>query len=70
MGDKEPVKFIIDMLRRLSTMPKQIEELKKSAARKGVIIVLSWALSYAPELNLEEIDRGFPEYKDDGSEFT
>ena len=29
MGDKEPVKFIKDVLRRLSTIPKQIEELKR-----------------------------------------
>ena len=32
MGDKDPAKFIRDVLRRLSTIPKQIEELKRSAA--------------------------------------
>ncbi|KAI5000836.1 hypothetical protein ZWY2020_010795 [Hordeum vulgare] len=59
-----------DMVKRLSTMPKHIEEMKKSAARKGLITALRWSLSYAPELKPEEIARGFPEYKDDGLEFT
>ncbi|KAE8769851.1 40S ribosomal protein S20 [Hordeum vulgare] len=65
MGDNDPVKFISDMLTRLSTMPKQIEELKISAARRWAITALSRSLAYAPELNLEELGGGFPEYKDD-----
>ena len=36
MGSKEPVKSIKNMLRYLSTLPPQIEELKRSAAQKGV----------------------------------
>ncbi|KAE8804878.1 hypothetical protein D1007_19118 [Hordeum vulgare] len=66
MGNKDPVKFIIDVLRRLSTIPKQIEELKKSTACKGAITALSRALAYAAELNPWEIAGGFPQLKDHG----
>ncbi|KAE8769441.1 hypothetical protein D1007_58962 [Hordeum vulgare] len=69
-GDRESVKFISDMLKRLLTIPKHIEEMKKSTARKGLITALRRSLAYAPELKLEEIAGGFPEYKDDGSEFA
>ena len=70
MGSKEPVRTIKHMLSYLSTLPPQIEELKRSAARKGVLNTLSRCLAYAPELKPEEIAIGYPELKDDGSEFT
>ena len=58
------------MLGYLSTLPPEIEELKRLAARKGVLNTLSRCLAYAPELKPEEIAAGYPELKDDGSEFT
>ena len=53
MGSKEPVRTIKHMLGFLSTLPPQIEELKRSAARKGVLNTLSRCLAYAPELKPE-----------------
>ncbi|KAE8775319.1 hypothetical protein D1007_52189 [Hordeum vulgare] len=58
------------MLRRLSTIPEYIAERRKSYACKGVMATMRWALAYAPELKPDEIAGGFPQYKDDGSEFT
>ena len=58
------------MLGCLSTLPPQIEELKRSAARKGALTTLSRCLAYARELKPEEINGGFLELKDDRSEFT
>ena len=58
------------MLGCLSTLPPQIEELKRSVARKGTLTALSRCLAYALELKPEELTGGFPELKDDGSDFT
>ncbi|KAI4987348.1 hypothetical protein ZWY2020_020148 [Hordeum vulgare] len=70
MGSKEAVRTIKHMLGYLSTFPPQIEELKRSAARKGVLNTVSRCLAYAPELKPEEISASYPEMKDDGTEFT
>lgn len=66
---KKPPWLIKDVLDQLSTMPKQIEELKMSAARVGAISLLSWAKAYQTELDPKEMAGGFPKYKDDGSVF-
>ena len=58
------------MLGCLSTLPPQIGELTRSAARKGVLTTLSRCLAYAPEINPEEVAANFPQLKDDGSEFA
>ncbi|KAI4999527.1 hypothetical protein ZWY2020_004116 [Hordeum vulgare] len=70
MGAKEPITSIKKMLGCLSTLPPQIGELTRSAARKGVLTTLSRCLAYAPEINPEEVAAGFPQLKDDGSEFA
>ncbi|KAI4989795.1 hypothetical protein ZWY2020_038158 [Hordeum vulgare] len=70
MGAKEPITSIKKMLGCLSTLPPQIGELTRPAARKGVLATLSRCLAYAPELKPEEVAAGFPQLKDDGSEFT
>ncbi|KAI5020703.1 hypothetical protein ZWY2020_045591 [Hordeum vulgare] len=70
MGAKEPITSIKKMLGCLSTLPPQIDELTRSAARKGVLTTLSRCLAYAPELKPEEVAAGFPQLKDDKSEFT
>ena len=54
----------------LSTLPKQLLELKRSAARQGAMAALSRCLAYAPELTPEEMADGFPAKKVDGSEFS
>ncbi|KAI5006570.1 hypothetical protein ZWY2020_033813 [Hordeum vulgare] len=70
MGAKEPITSIKKMLGCLSMLPPQIGELTRSAARKGVLTTLSRCLAYAPEINPEEVAAGFPQLKDDGSEFA
>ena len=70
MGAKEPITSIKKMLGCLSTLPPQIGELTRSAARKGVLTTLSRCLAYATEINPEEVAAGFPQLKDDGSEFV
>ncbi|KAI4980335.1 hypothetical protein ZWY2020_020820 [Hordeum vulgare] len=69
MGAKEPITSIKKMLGCLSTLPPEIGELTRSAAQKGVLTTLSHCLAYAPEINPEEVAAGFPQLKDDGSEF-
>ncbi|KAI5013409.1 hypothetical protein ZWY2020_034521 [Hordeum vulgare] len=54
----------------LSMLPPQVEELKRSAAHKGAFTTLSRCLAYALELKPEEVAAGYPELKDDESEFT
>ncbi|KAI4996000.1 hypothetical protein ZWY2020_040502 [Hordeum vulgare] len=70
MGAKEPITSIKKILGCLSTIPPQIGELTRSAVRKGVLTALSRCLAYAPEINLKEVAVGFPQLKDDGSEFV
>ena len=70
MGAKEPITSIKKVLGCLSTLPPQIGELTRSAARKGVLTALSRCLAYAPEINPEEVAAGFPQLKDDWSEFV
>ena len=62
-GGKEVSRFIRDVLKILSTIPKQIEKMKKSAARAG-------AMTYVPDVDALEIIGGFPEFKDDGTPFS
>ncbi|KAI4979697.1 hypothetical protein ZWY2020_016450 [Hordeum vulgare] len=70
MGAKEPITSIKKVLGCLSTLPPQIGELTRSAARKGVLTALSRCLAYGPEINPKEVAAGFPQLKDDGSEFV
>ena len=70
MGDKQPLRFIKNVLECLSTIPQQIEELKRLAASSGATYSLSRALAYSAELDPTEMAKGFPEFKIDGSEFS
>ena len=70
MPEKGVPKFMKGVLEVLSTIPRQIEELKRSSARKGAMATLSRSLAYAPELNPAEMMDGFPQLKDDGLQFT
>jgi hypothetical protein len=70
LTEKSIPKYMKGVIELFSTLPKQIEELKRSAARKGAMAALSRALAFAPELTAEEMMDGFPSKKDDGSEFT
>jgi hypothetical protein len=70
MGHKEPPRFIRDVLKQLSTIPSQIEELKKTAARAGAMLSLSRVKAYVPDMDPSEMVGGFPEFNSDGSEFS
>jgi hypothetical protein len=70
MGHKEPPRFIRDVLKQLSTVPAQIEELKRSAARSGAMLALSRAKAFMPDMDPSEMAGGFPEFNLDGSEFS
>jgi hypothetical protein len=70
MEEKDLPKFIKDTLKKLSTIPTQVEELKRSSARPGATTTLSRAMAYSPELDLAEMAGGFLEYKDDGTPFS
>ena len=60
------MKGVIELL---STLPKQIGELKRSAARQGAMAALGRCLAFAPELSAVEMMDGFPSKKVDGSDF-
>ena len=60
-------KHMKGVIELLSTLPKQIEELKRSSARQGAMAALTRSLAFAPELTAEEMMDGFPSKKDDGS---
>jgi hypothetical protein len=51
-------------------VPRQIVELRKSAARTDALMALAQAKAYMPELDPVEMKGGFPEYNTNGTEFT
>ena len=68
MGGKEPPQFIRDVLKQLPTIPKQLEEWKKSVARAGAIMSLSRDKDYLSEMDPSEMSGGFIEFNVDGSQ--
>ena len=70
MGEKQPLKYIKNVLENLFVIPQYIPELKRSATRSGAIYALSRALAYREELDPKELAKGFPEFKNDGSKFS
>ena len=67
--NKPPPTLIKKTLEKLSMMPARLEELKKSAARAGVLTALTWAKSWISDLDPEDIGNGYPNQKEDGSDF-
>lgn len=59
-----------DVLEVLSTPSKQIDELRRSAARRGAMATLRRCFAFALELTLEDMMDGFPSKKDDGYKFS
>jgi hypothetical protein len=66
---RKPSPLMKTVLYQLSTIPKQVEELKLSATRSGAITALSRAKAYQSELDPTEMAGGCPEYNDDGQFF-
>ena len=67
---KKPPPLMKTLRDHFSIVPKQVEELKLSAARSGAITALSRAKAYQSELDPTEMLVVRPEYNDDGSIFN
>ena len=67
--NKPPPTLIKETLEKLSMMPAQLEDLKKSAARVGALTSLTQAKAWISDLDLEDIGNGYPGQKEDGSDF-
>ena len=68
--NKPPPTLIKEMLERLSMMPAQFEEQKKSAARAGALTALTRAKAWIPNLDPTDLANGYPSIKEDGSDFN
>ena len=51
-------------------LPAQITELKKAAARAGALTALIRAKAWIPDLEANDIIKGYPGVKEDGSNFN
>ena len=61
--------LIKDTLARLSMMPTQIEEVKRSAARAGALLALTRAKAWIADLDPVDIAKGFPSEQENGAVF-
>ena len=58
-----------NFLQELSRAPEWVEEVKKSACRKGVIQSLTLCKVYHPSVDPGRLALGFPQFKADGSKY-
>ena len=58
-----------NFLQELSRAPEWVEEVKRSACRKGVIQALTLCKVYHPNVDPSRLTLGFPELKVDGSKY-
>ena len=61
--------LIKDTIERLSMLPAQVEELKKSAARTGALTALIHEKAWVPEFYPVEAAQGYPSLKEEGTKF-
>ena len=61
--------LIKEMLEKLAMLPARIAELKKAVARAGALTALIRAKAWIPDLEAEDIIKGYPGVKEDGSNF-
>ena len=62
--------LIKDTWDKLSMLPAQIKELKKSAARAGALTALTRAKAWQADLDPEDLANGCPSVKEDGTPFS
>ena len=67
--NKPAPSLIKETLEKLAMLPAQITELKKAAARAGALITLIRAKAWIADLEAEDIIKGYPGVKEDGSNF-
>ena len=61
--------LINEALEKLAMLPAWVEELKRSTARAGALTVLTRAKAWVPDLDPEDVSKGYPSLNEDGSEF-
>ena len=61
--------LIKETLEKLGMLPARIAELKRAAARAGALTALIRAKAWIPDLEVEDIIKGYPGVKEDGSNF-
>ena len=67
--NKPPPTLIKETLQRLSMLPALFEELKRSAARAGALTTLTRAKAWVPDLDPADVWNGYPNLREDGSDF-
>ena len=61
--------LIKETLEKLGMLPARIAELKRAAARAGALTALIRAKAWIPDLEAEDIIKGYPGVKEDSSNF-
>ena len=61
--------LIKETLEKLAMLPARIAELKRAAARSGALTALIRAKAWIPYLEANDIIKGYPGVKEDGSNF-
>ena len=67
--DKPAPTLIKDTLTRLSMVPAQLEEVKRSAARAGALLALTRAKAWIADLDLVDLAKGFPSTQENRVDF-
>ena len=67
--NKPAPSLIKETLEKLAMLPARITELKKAAARAGALTALIRDKAWIPDLEAEDIIKGYPGVKEDGSNF-
>ena len=60
---------ITAVLKKLSILPARFQQVKRSCARAGALTALSRSKAWVPDLDPEDVARGYPIVKEDGSPF-
>ena len=68
--NKPAPSLIKETLEKLAMVSAQITELKKAAARSGALIALIRAKAWILDLEVDDIIKGYPGVKEDGSNFN
>ena len=67
--NKPASSLIKETLEKLAMLPSRITGLKKAAARSGALTALIRAKTWIPDLEADDIIKGYPGVKEDGSNF-
>ena len=58
-----------DVFKKLSILPARFQEVKRSCARAGALTALSRSKAWVPDLDLEDVAKGYPTVKEDENPF-